>query len=209
MPLLTVGLASPALCQGVGDQADDLEPGKLLVASRQLQDPNFRQTVVLIVDYGRRTGAVGLIINRPSEIALESVLPGVEGEPAELAEPVFIGGPVEPARFSLLLQAASEPESAERVFADVYLSHSRELLERLVSAPEESDTYRAYAGYAGWAPGQLEAELAVGGWHLVDGRPTHLFELPVDQIWSRLILIGTAEWARLPVPSGRRGAPAG
>lgn len=204
--LLAAGLAGPSFAQNDSGRAgEDLEPGKLLVASRQLSDPNFRQTVVLIVEYDRRTGALGLVINRPSEVELASVLPGREGAAEILAKRVLVGGPVEPTRLSLLIRAASEPEGAELIFADVYLSGSHELLERLVAAPAEGEAFRAYAGYAGWAPGQLEAEMAVGGWHLVDGRPAILFEHPIDQIWSRLILIGTAEWAQWRFPGDRAG----
>lgn len=185
---------------------DDLEPGKLLVADRAMRDPNFRQTVVLIVEYDRRTGALGLVINRPSEVELGSVMPGLEGTPGRLAEQVFVGGPVEPTHFTLLIRSKSAPELSDRVFADVYRSSSQELLERLVSTPAADETFRAYAGYAGWAPGQLEAELAIGGWHVVDGRPAIVFEHPIEKIWPRLILIGTAELARLPA-SERRMPP--
>ncbi len=175
--------------------AGDLGPGKLLVASRALRDPNFRETVVLIVEYDRPTGAVGLVINRPSEVGLAAALPELEAA-GERADRVFIGGPVEPTRFTLLIRSPAAPERSDRVLADVFMSSSRELLERLVTAPRADETFRAYAGYAGWAPGQLEAELAVGGWHVVDGRASIVFELPADKIWSRLILAGTAELAR-------------
>ncbi len=197
---LAAALALPGASRSQPRPASgDLEPGKLLVASRALRDPNFRETVVLIVEYARPTGAVGLVINRPSAVDLATALPELEGA-GEGGGRVFIGGPVEPMRFTLLIRSAAEPERADRVFADIFMSSSRELLERLVSAPGAGETFRAYAGYAGWAPGQLEAELAVGGWHVVDGRSSIVFELPPDKIWSRLILVGSAEMARLKPP---------
>lgn len=206
--LATIALAAaPALGQRDAgpSAADRLEVGKLLVASRELRDPNFRQTVVLIVDYSPATGAVGLVINRPSTVGLGRMLPELEATD-ELEDRVFIGGPVEPLRFTLLVRSASEPEGADRVFADLFVSTSRALLERLITAPAAGETFRAYAGYAGWAPGQLEGELAVGGWHVVDGRSAIVFEQPTDGVWSRLILIGTAEWAWLPADAPRVSA---
>lgn len=202
-PLLILALWAPA--GNVLSAAEGLAPGKLLVASRALRDPNFRETVVLLVEYGARTGAVGLVLNRSSDVELATLLPELEGAADRLAQPVYLGGPVEPALFTLLVRTGTEPEESERVYPDVFRSHSRQLLERLVRAPASDETFRAYAGYAGWAPGQLEAEMSVGGWHLIDGRAAIVFELPVDQMWPRLILIGTAELARADRSrSGRR-----
>lgn len=187
--------------------AAGLAPGKLLVASRALRDPNFHQTVVLLVEYGALTGALGLVLNRPSRVELAALLPELEGIPERLSRHVHVGGPVEPTLFTLLVRSSAEPESSDRVYPDLFRSQSRELLERLVSAPVPEEDFRAYAGYAGWAPGQLEAELAVGGWHLVDGRAAIVFEQPTDRMWPRLILIGTAELARLRMPCCSRLVP--
>lgn len=178
------------------DAVERLETGSFLVASRELQDPNFRQTVVLIVEYDRWQGALGLVINRPSEVELSHVMPRAEGS-GVASELVFVGGPVEPLQFALLVRSPEAPQEARPVFDDVYFSNSLELLERLIDEPVEDGSFRTYAGYSGWAPGQLETEIAVGGWHVVAGQEEAIFEHPSDKVWSRLILLGTADWARL------------
>ena len=178
------------------DQIERLEPGSFLVASRELQDPNFRETVVLIVEHAPHQGAIGLVINRPSTVELSRVIG--EAPAAPDVEPVFLGGPVEPLQLTALVRSPEPIENADRVLDDIFYSSDRELLEGLASDGDR--TFRAYAGYAGWAPGQLELEISVGGWHVVAGRAAVVFEHPTDKIWSRLILLGTAEWAR-------RGAP--
>ena len=175
-----------------------LAPGRLLVASRELADPNFRRTVVLLIDYGRREGAFGLVINRPSRIDLSQVLAG-DPDSRELG-PVFLGGPVEPLPVTLLMRGTESPEAAHRIFDDVHFSSSRELLEQLARQARPTADFRAYAGYAGWAIGQLEAEVSAGGWHVVDGRVSAVFDASPADVWPRLILIGTAEWARLGAP---------
>ena len=183
----------------------DLEVGRLLVASRELRDPSFRETVVLVLEYSRSEGAVGVVVNRPSEIELGRILTDVDGA-AELTEPVFIGGPVEPLQFTFLVRAESPPEDSEWVFADVFRSGSRKLLERLATAAPGSETFRAYAGYAGWVRGQLEAEIAAGAWHVLEGSPRRVFDASPRGLWSKLILIGTAEWAAVPpAASGAAG----
>ncbi len=192
------GAAASAQSSRGQKQIERLEAGSFLVAGRELRDPNFRETVVLVVEHGRREGAVGLVINRPSAVDLSRVVGG-EAETAG-ADPVFLGGPVEPLELTLLMRSREPVERADPVFDDVFFSSDRGLLEEL--ARSRSATFRAYAGYAGWAPGQLELEISVGGWHVMDGRAETLFEQSTDKIWSRLILLGTTEWAGF-----RRGGP--
>lgn len=170
--------------------------GKFLVASRELHDSNFRETVVLIVDYGAHEGTIGLVINRPSGVDLPAALPelrGLEGR----EEPIFIGGPVEPLQIVVLVRSDAEPERARSVFADVHFSSSRELLERLSDEPRAGETFRVYAGYAGWAPGQLEVEIALGGWHVLPGEVGAIFDQPSKGVWPKLILRGSAQRASL------------
>jgi putative transcriptional regulator len=193
-------LALLAFCPAFEARAQEtLEPGSFLVASRELRDPNFRETVVLIVEHNRRGGALGLIVNRPSEVTLSQLLPELEAARGE--DHVYRGGPVDPMQVTLLMRS-SEPESdgahpAQHVFEDVYFSSSRGLLQWLATDPEPTERFRVFAGHSGWAPGQLEMEIEAGGWHVLKGDAAAIFEEPSDMIWPRLILKGTAEWARL------------
>jgi putative transcriptional regulator len=199
--LLALLVAAP---HAVAQDEVTLEPGRFLVASRELRDSNFRETVVLIVEYDPRGGALGLIVNSPTEVLLSQVFPDLEGGTGD--EPVFRGGPVDPMQVTLLVRS-DDPEAdgarpAQHVFEDVYFSNNRGLIEWMVRAPEVAGSLRSYAGYAGWSPGQLEAEIAVGGWHVMRGEPEAIFEEPSAKVWPRLILRGTAEWASL-----RHGRP--
>ena len=110
-----------------------LEParGRFLVAERDLRDPNFRETVVLLTDYGKG-GAMGVIVNWPSAAPVAELVPQIEGI-AERVDTIFVGGPVSRQVMLMLVRAKDELPLAERIFADVHLSSSRELLEQLVA----------------------------------------------------------------------------
>jgi putative transcriptional regulator len=174
--------------------------GKFLVARRQLIDPNFNQTVVLLVEHSEE-GALGLVINRPTEVKLSDVLE-IDGA-ARLVEPVYSGGPVAHGRMLMLLRAPETPEGAQPVFEDVHSSGSRELLERLVTQQGAVEHFRVYAGHAGWAPGQLEAEIERGGWHVAPADSDLVFSMAPENVWPELNRRAAARWTR------RRGKPAG
>lgn len=168
--------------------------GKFLVASRELRDPNFRETVVLLVEHDRQDGAVGVVINRPTTVELFRLIPHVDGiERSE--ETIFRGGPVGPTTVLLLVRSLEAPEGAKRVFDDVYRSGDEDLLERLAIDRRPDESFRTYAGYAGWAPGQLEAEIAAGGWHVLPASTAAIFDEEPDAVWPRLIQAENAEWA--------------
>ena len=164
----------PAAAESPGERP---AVGRLLVADRALLDPNFRRTVVLLVEYGEREGAMGLVLNRPAAIEVGSFLADVPGL-EEHHDPVFVGGPVEPFRAALLVRAPEPPEHTTPVIGDLHFSTSRSLLERLAGEPRPKESFRVYAGYAGWSPGQLEMEIAAGGWHVLRADPGELFDLP-------------------------------
>ena len=98
---------------------NELAQGKFLVAGRRLMDPNFRETVVLLIRYGP-DGAMGLVINRPVQLKLSTVLPDIK-ELGGRKETLHLGGPVEPARILLLVRSAKPPEASMSVFGDVYI----------------------------------------------------------------------------------------
>lgn len=150
---------------------DDVRPGALLVAMPSLSDPTFAGTVVYVLDHSD-SGTVGVVLGRPSQVEIRDVLPGW----CELAvEPgVFhVGGPCE-TDTALCLGTASDDRTVRddgqgglrRVAGDVYLVD-------LDSDPDEVDNQltglRVFAGYAGWAPGQLAGEIADGAWACVPG----------------------------------------
>ncbi|MBI1346056.1 YqgE/AlgH family protein [bacterium] len=145
----------------------ELLRGRCLIASRQLNDPNFQKTVVLIVEHGSH-GAMGLVINRPSSILVSNALAKHFDLP-DIDELVYVGGPVEPAAL-LVLHNVSELSGEEpEVIPDVFIGNSAEAFEDVVRRVSENDPalrFRIYSGCAGWAPGQLEGELERGDWHI-------------------------------------------
>ena len=185
-----------------------LAQGKFLVADGRLMDPNFRETVVLLIRYGP-DGAMGLVINRPVQLKLSTILPDIK-ELERSNETLFLGGPVEPARVMLLVKTASPPEASLPVFGDVYLSSSQKVLQRLIKKPAKEERFQIYAGYAGWAPKQLESECDRGHWHILKADTETLFDKKRSEIWQELIHRVSVKWVRsinsqkLPGKSYRR-----
>jgi putative AlgH/UPF0301 family transcriptional regulator len=171
---------------GAYGQAEHLAAGRFLVASRDLGDPNFAQTVILLVRYSGEDGAVGLVVNRRTDVALSRVFADLK-EAKSRTDPVYIGGPVDPASVLALLKSASKPGDAQRVFGDIYLIASKETLQKTLATGAEASTFHAYVGYAGWGPGQLEHEVELGAWHVMPGDAPTVFHDDPESVWPRLI----------------------
>jgi putative transcriptional regulator len=163
----------------------DIGPGKVLVASRALRDPNFVETVILLVDYGA-TGAVGLVLNRQTQVPLSRVFRGTgmgEGQTA----PAYLGGPVEVATVQALVRSSAEVAHGRRVVGDVHVLVSLEAFETHVTERADQSVLRVFLGYAGWAPGQLEAEVQVGAWHIFTADADLVFDAVPETLWDRQI----------------------
>ncbi len=179
-----VGWAGSEGIAGTGDLPRALKPGKLLVASRRLLDPNFSETVVLLLDYGPG-GALGVIINRPSDVRVRTVLSHI-AELRERDDPIFLGGPVARNRMLLLVRARRRPAEATKVLDEVYVGPSLDALRKHLRKSRKS-SFRAYAGHAGWAPGQLEAEVRSGSWYIAPASADIIFQADPAKIWPTLI----------------------
>jgi putative transcriptional regulator len=158
--------------------------GRLLVAAPPLVDPNFDRTVVLMLEHGQE-GALGIVLNRPSDTELVDVIP----EWSETATPpplVYEGGPVSPE--SVIALARSDTTDERDGFVPVGTGFGTVDLAR---APDEVDAgiegVRVFVGYAGWAPGQLEEELARGAWFVVDFDLDDAFGLAPEHLWRRVL----------------------
>ena len=154
--------------------------GKLLVSSPALIDPNFRKTVVLVTHHDEE-GAMGLVLSRPSDVAAVEAVPALKDVPGG-ADPVFVGGPVHPDAFMALAEFADVAESAAQIFGDVGFMPAE-------AEPEKLDVRRVrlFAGYAGWGPGQLEAELAEPSWIVVGAETDDPFADDPDELWRAVI----------------------
>jgi putative transcriptional regulator len=168
--------------------------GRFLVAARDLLDPNFSRTVVLLVDYDSR-GALGVIVNRPTEIQAVEFLPGVAGL-RERTDTMWVGGPVAMWKAVLLARSTRPLDGARLVLEDIVFTASREALELLIA---EGDEFRLYAGYAAWGPGQLDREIERGGWKILPATANSVFDTSPLELWSRL---SSVQWTGL-TPGGR------
>ncbi len=174
------------------------QAGAFLIASRTLTDPNFRESVVLLLEH-KPTGTAGLIINRATQVPVSLALPQIP-ELAKENHPVHIGGPVALSSIMLLVKTRHRLSEAKPIVNDIYLATSESVVRKLVKGPHTALRY--YAGYAGWGPGQLEFELQQGSWYLLQADTDLIFERKAEEIWPQLIRRAEGVWTcRCPVES--------
>lgn len=158
----------------------------LLLAMPQMTDPNFARSVVLLCRH-EREGAMGLVVNRRTETLVSSVVeldPPVHSEnPLE----IWVGGPVEPERGWLLLGYDPGHGDGVDVGVGLHLSASADVLRRLLDVSMLAPETRFLLGYAGWAGGQLESELAASAWLTAPVSKELIFETPADEMWEAAI----------------------
>jgi len=162
-----------------------VENGVFLVASPSLQDPNFRQSVVLIVEHGR-AGTLGLVLNRSTGVLLSEALPDLtvlKGTTHRL----FAGGPVELNRLLLLFRLKEPPAGSRLIFDGVYMRDTPKILERIIAQAKPTDTFRAFAGSARWAPGQLKYEMLQGAWAVLPPDSKGIFDKDPATFWQDCI----------------------
>ena len=167
--------------------------GMFLLAAPRLRDPRFAQTVVLLLEYDQ-TGALGLVINRPTDASLHDVL--VTPLPNSEGHAVFAGGPVELRRLIALLRSPIAVDGAEHLFGDVHASGSMDTLRRMLERDGHAADVHVYLGYAGWAPGQLDAEIARGDWIVTPADAESVFDTPPGDVWPNLMRRNAGRWVR-------------
>jgi putative transcriptional regulator len=154
---------------------------QLLVAAPSLDDPNFNQTVVLILVHTDQ-GAFGLVLNRPTDISVKKVWQSMEETSSCVRrEPLYWGGPVSQ-RICCLHTTAGEAQ--EIVLPGVYFAVNRDSLRNVLR--KKTGAVRMFNGFAGWGPGQLESEIADGGWLTLPASPELTFFNP-DELWQRTL----------------------
>ena len=177
------GVAALASAQSTRPQ--DLAPGKLLVASRDLNDPNFAETVVLLVHYDQE-GVIGLIVNRRTRIPISRALDEIKGAKSR-SEPIYAGGPVGLNGVMALVRSSNKVEDADHVFGDVYLVRREASLARTIQSEARSDSLHIYLGYAGWTQKQLQAEVSIGAWFIFSADAGVVFASNPQALWQRFI----------------------
>jgi putative transcriptional regulator len=153
----------------------------LLVARGELNDPFFSESVVLVMN-NLGPAPIGLVVNRPTEIPVSHLFPDLK-RLGQVKDKVYFGGPVEMASVWFLFRASKTPEHAVQAFTGICLSANRELLLQLLGRDKPMDGLRIFIGHSGWAPGQLEAEIARGAWSLERPAPDAIFNRKPEHPW--------------------------
>jgi putative transcriptional regulator len=158
--------------------------GQLLVASRQLLDPNFVRTVVLIVQQDEG-GIVGLILNRPLELTVAEACDPAAEEIADVDEKLSHGGPCPG---PLMVLHSHQLVGGETVIDGVRFTSEREDIRSLMDdSGGGGGSVRYFAGYSGWSPEQLENEIGQGAWLLAPASRDEVFgDTSPDSLWAKL-----------------------
>lgn len=177
--VLLLALACPA--QAV---AQEPQPFKavFIVARPDLPDSNFEKSVVLMVPQ-RAAGPIGVIINKSTGVPLSKVFPEIT-RLADSDQVLFFGGPVERSSVSMIFRSSAAPPGAIRILDGVYMSSDGGLMRKMLADGKASDDIRVFAGYAGWAPGQLESEVSRGDWRWADADAQTIFEKNFGTVWQ-------------------------
>jgi putative transcriptional regulator len=181
--------------------SSELAPG-LLVAAPMLTDPNFRRSVVLLVDH-KPEGSLGFVINRPADVRLPGMLDalGLKRSDARTPDaPVLVGGPVAPDTGWIVFDPSDRDFGDEvvRISNGLAVSASRELLESTVHGRGPA-RMMLVLGYAGWAPSQLDSEIAQGAWIPVDLHDHIVLETPYEDRWASALQSLGIDPARLGI----------
>jgi putative transcriptional regulator len=172
---------------GDADADAAVEPGTLLVAGPALLDPNFRRTVVYIIEH-RPEGTLGVVLNRPSNVPVREVLPGWAQHAAKPGS-MFIGGPVE-GKTALCLAALRPGLDPDTVDGLVGVRGPVALVD-LDLDPEalagRLRGLRVFAGYAGWSGGQLAGEIDRGDWIIAPALPDDVLSADASDLWGRVL----------------------
>lgn len=153
----------------------------LLVARADVSDPDFGESVVLVMN-NLGDAPAGLIINKPTRLEVSQLFPGIKAL-AQLHDKVYFGGPVELETVWFLFRATTAPEHAIQACDGVYVSADRDLLMKLLGRAHPMEGLRIFLGHSGWSPGQLQGEIGRGDWRLERANPTAIFGGEPEHLW--------------------------
>ncbi len=171
--------AGPAAAAAVAD-------GTLLIASPDLEDPNFTHAVVLVLR-NDTNGTIGVILNRPTTLVPAKIFPDLAASIGAYTGKLFRGGPVASARLLFLVRGlAAATVQGPEVVEKVFLAGDPEALPDIVRLADGTKDLRMYAGHAEWMPGQLDREIAAGGWQTQPATDEIVFEANLTALWDKL-----------------------
>ncbi|MAI27536.1 MAG: hypothetical protein CMN75_16020 [Spirochaeta sp.] len=169
-------------------------PSRFLIATRQVKGPFFEKSVVLLIQHDQ-SGALGLIVNRRTKTPIRDLLAEPENPPkgprdeaeSDPSGRLYVGGPVDPSQVVFLTEGPEPIAQSVQVLPGVYASSESEVLDQFYDEDISTEHFRAYVGYAGWGPGQLEREIKRGDWFESPAQIESIFDPRPELIWERLI----------------------
>jgi len=182
-PLGSIIVLGSVLC-AQSTKPEDLATGKVLVMERQAPDPNFAESVILLIHYGS-DGVVGLMLNRRAGVPVSSL--NDIGGTAGRSDRLYLGGPVELDAVTALVKTTTAPPGSIRVAADLYAAATKRSLEAALKTSNGPEDLRLYLGYCGWSLPQLQNEVKLGSWYIFDRGELFAFDSTPSTLWKRLI----------------------
>jgi putative transcriptional regulator len=184
LALVAAALTCVCFVSRAGAAPPRVKAGVFLYASPALSDPNFAESVVLLLHHGVE-GSMGLVVNRPTRVPVrEAVTELAESRSLELR--LHWGGPVQPDVALALVRSPKRLANAQRVLPDVQLSAEPAQWKLVARDPEASNRLRIYAGYAGWSAGQLAQELRRGSWVVGRADAGSVFSSDPSALWPKV-----------------------
>jgi putative AlgH/UPF0301 family transcriptional regulator len=174
-------------------QSTDLASPSFLVATRDLQDPLFQRSVILMVPSTEPPLLAGLIINSPAKERVRDLFPQVRDLKGG-DQTTYMGGPVELEEVSVIFRAPAAQSSATRVFDDVYVATGRDAIAAVLKDPRVTNL-RVISGKAQWLHDQLYGEVMAGAWYVIPAKADLIFSNPKD-LWATLVKGGDLEEAQ-------------
>jgi len=189
--LAFMGACLPTVVSAPSPGSISPHKGLFLLSNSDLAGEIFGRTVIFLThhDHG---GSMGLIVNRQTKIRVAELLP--EEHLPESQKFVYFGGPVFGGQVFTLLKTERPHTLKRRVTGDIFLATGTNALRHIITQVNARETYRVFLGYAGWAPGQLEFEIARGDWIVTAIDPQLVFDPHPEQLWERLIKSWAGHW---------------
>ena len=185
--LITLTLMATHQVFAATGQAKSEGQGRFLVATEQLDGTSFQQAVILITHHSER-GATGLAINRPTDIPLKQLFPRIP-QLRQRTDPLYLGGPISTNAIFVLLRTEHPQQGMHLIADNIYFATAQNAFRYPL------DTHsRTYAGYTGWAAGQLQDEIDRGDWLLIQTQPGIIFDDDPGGLWKRLIKGWSGQW---------------
>ncbi len=185
----------PCLANNIAVAGPQLEPrkGRFLVATDKLARTSFKETVIFITHFSSALGATGITINRSANLPLNEAFPTVK-ELKDVSQSLYLGGPVRTNGIFVLMKTKRPHAGMKKIVDDIYFTIGLDAVIHGLPKAVDGEATRAYAGYAGWSPGQLQAEIERGDWIIVETDTSIVFEEETETLWRSLRKTWSGNW---------------